>query len=323
MRALVTGGAGFIGSHVVERLLQAGWQVGVVDDLSTGQRANVPPGVQLHVSSLLDPELPEWVAYFGPDVVFHLAAQVKVSRSLAAPVRDAQINIEGSIRLLEACRQLGKVRRVVYASSAAVYGEPHVLPLPEEHPIHPLTPYGLSKYTVEQYLAIYRHLYGLSYTVLRYANVYGPRQDASGEGGVVAIFAERVSHGKAPVLFGDGAQTRDFVYASDVAQANLLAAQTPEADGQVFNIGTSQPIRIDELADHMQREAARLWGVPAVPRVHQAPRPGDIRDSCLDYRKAKEVLGWQPQVPLDEGLRRTLEWYRQQRLVGPAERSDR
>lgn len=306
MHVLVTGGAGFIGSHIVDKLLQAGHRVAVLDDLSTGRRENLPRGVHLYPQSLLDPGLSDLFEEVEPEVVFHQAAQVKVSRSLSDPAFDARTNIEGSIRLLEACRATG-TRKVVYASSAAVYGEPLTLPLPEDHRLAPLSPYGLSKLTVERYLALYYSLYGLKYAVLRYANVYGPRQDSSGEGGVVAIFAARAVRGKPLVIYGDGTQTRDFVYVEDVAEANLLAAREDLPGQLVVNVGGGKECSISELA----ATCARLAGCD-LPRIHQAARPGEIKRSALDNRRAREVLGWQPRTPLSEGLRRTLDWYREQ-----------
>lgn len=314
MRALVTGGAGFIGSHVVELLLAKGHRVAVIDDLSTGKRENLPPGVQFYRLSLLDSQLPDIIRQIEPDVVFHEAAQVKVSRSLADPVQDARINIEGSLRLLEACREAG-LPKVVYASSAAVYGEPQAVPLPEEHPLAPLSPYGLSKLTVERYLAIYHVLYGLHYAVLRYANVYGPRQDSSGEGGVVAIFADRVVRGKPLVIFGDGSQTRDFVYVGDVAAANLRAAN-PELPGElVVNVGTGREISVNELARTLAEQAGS-----DLPFVYEAPRPGEIQRSSLANGRAVSVLGWQPATTLAEGLAKTLTWYREHGLPGIPEK---
>ncbi|MBE3578047.1 MAG: NAD-dependent epimerase/dehydratase family protein [Limnochordales bacterium] len=314
MRALVTGGAGFIGSHIVAKLLAEGHRVAVVDDLSTGKRENVPAGAQFYRMSLLDPELPDVVQQIEPDVVFHQAAQVKVSYSLADPVQDARINIEGSLRLLEACRKAG-LPKVVYASSAAVYGEPQTVPLPEDHPLAPLSPYGLSKLTVERYLAIYHSLYGLRYAVLRYANVYGPRQDSSGEGGVVAIFADRAVRGKPLVIYGDGSQTRDFVYVEDVATANLLAAN-PDLPGElVVNIGTGREISVNELARAVAAQAGH-----ELPFVYEAPRAGEIRRSSLANGRAISVLGWYPATDLAEGLGKTLAWYRAHALPGIPEK---
>lgn len=288
MRILVTGGAGFIGSHICATLLREGHRVAVVDDLSTGLAENVPPGAALYYLSVTG-DLSSVFASFRPEAVVHQAAQVSVPHSLAEPERDLAVNAGGTLNLLEHGRRHG-LRRFVMASSAAVYGQPRYLPLDEEHPVAPLSPYALSKYTAEQYLGLYRELYGLSTCVLRYANVYGPRQVAHAEGGVVAIFSECAARGEVPVIFGDGEQTRDFVYVEDVARANAAALTAGEG---VFNIGTGRPTTINEL-----------WSLLPGNRepVHRPPRPGDIRDSVFNPARAGAVLGWQPRFDLQAGL---------------------
>lgn len=299
MRALVTGGAGFIGSHLVDALVAGGAQVLVLDDLSRGRKGFVNPRASFVRADLAAPEAAEAVLRFGPEVVFHLAAQASVPASLADPVADARTNVLGTLNLLEACRRAG-TRKVVYASSAAVYGDPRYLPIDEQHPLSPLSPYGVSKYTVELYLGVYQAMHGLDWTVLRYANVYGPRQDALGEGGVVAVFVERLRRGEPLDVFGDGEQTRDFIYVGDVVRANLAAAYA--GSGRVLNIGTGRATSVNTLI----AELAALAGRPLKARYLPA-RPGDIRHSYLANGEARRSLGWEPAVALTEGLRMTVE----------------
>ena len=246
MKVLVTGGAGFIGSHVVDRCLAAGHEVAVVDNLSTGRREAVPPAARLSVIDIRSPDLIEVFRAERPEVVIHHAAQVEVRRSVENPLLDADVNILGSVNLLECSRRFG-VTRVIYASSGgAVYGDTAVLPTPEDHPVRPASPYGVSKLTVEHYLECWAGLYGIRGVALRYANVYGPRQSPLGEAGVVAIFSHRLLRAQAVVINGDGLQTRDYVYVEDVAEANLIALEHPDATGAV-NIGTGVETSVVEL----------------------------------------------------------------------------
>jgi UDP-glucose 4-epimerase len=298
MRALVTGGAGFIGSHIVDSLLLSGAHVAVLDDLSTGRAENVRPGVRLYRVRVQDPGLDGVISSERPEVVFHQAAQVSVPASIRAPLADGEVNLLGTINLIEACLRHG-APKIVFASSAAVYGQPVYLPIDEEHPVAPLAPYGVSKLAAEFYLAMYARTRGLHYTVLRYANVYGPRQDAAGEGGVVAIFAGRLRRGEPPAIFGDGGQTRDFVHVRDVAAANRLAAAG--GDGQVFNIGTGARITVNTLWETFCRVAGRR-----LAPVYAPPRPGDILHSSLSPEKARRELAWRAETALDKGLEETL-----------------
>ena len=293
-RVMVTGGAGFIGSHIVEELLAAGHEVSVVDNLQTGSEAWLPAGVAFYRISILDEALCDVMAEAAPEYVIHQAAQVNVARSVEDSARDAQVNIVGSLRLLEACRKHG-VRKVIYASSAAVYGEPRALPLVEDHPVAPLSPYGVSKHTVEHYLEVYRRLYGLNYTVLRYANVYGPRQDAQGEGGVVAIFTYRIVRGLGVTIDGSGEQTRDLVYVGDVARANVLALTA--GDGEILNVSMGVETSVNRLLAAIEEAVGRRAEVR-----HGPPRPGDIVRSVLANGRARRVLGWEPRVSLADGL---------------------
>jgi UDP-glucose 4-epimerase len=300
MKVLVTGGAGFIGSHIVDALAVGGAEVAVLDNLATGRIENVRRDVAFYRGDLMDREF-----VFGcvererPEVIIHQAAQASAPKSLADPSEDAAINIVGSVNLLEAARA-GVVRKVVYASSAAVYGNPRRLPVDHLHPVDPISFYGLSKYTVERYLAIYGELYGLDYTVLRYANVYGPRQDAGGEGGVVSIFADRLQRGEQPVIYGDGEQTRDFIHVFDVARANLCAME--KGSRMAFNIGTGRPVTVNRLFEIL-KEAAGYSGRP----LYGPPRPGDIRDSWLEDSRTGEALGWTAGINLELGIKYILD----------------
>lgn len=302
MKVLVTGGAGFIGSHIVDAMVGAGFRVSVVDDLSTGRFENINPGVNFYRLGVESAEFGEVIDRERPDAVVHLAAQIDVQRSLREPLADAEINILGAVNLLEACRRFN-VGKVVYASSAAVYGNPAYLPVDEKHPVEPQAPYGASKHTVEHYLRIYDEAYGLRHTALRYANVYGPRQDATGEGGVVAIFVDKLLNGGAPKIFGDGEQTRDFVFVKDVAAANLAALH--RGDGMILNVSTGAGLSVNSLFNSLKK----ITGSRFAP-VYCPPRPGDITHSYLANEKAREALEWRPLYNLEEGLRETVEFYR-------------
>lgn len=302
MNVLVTGGAGFIGSHIVDALVESGCRVAVVDDLSTGKFEYINPGVNFYQVAVQGPDFQEVVAREKPSVVFHQAAQVDVQRSLKEPAADAAINILGIINLLEACRR-HKVDKVVYASSAAVYGRPAYLPVDEKHPLAPQSPYGVSKLTPEHYLRIYRELYGIGCTVLRYANVYGPRQDASGEGGVVAIFVDRFLKGEKPYIFGDGGQTRDFIYVKDAAEANLAALR--KGEGMTFNVSTGSGLSVNRLFAIIKKIAGS-----GLEPVYRPSRPGDIDHSRLANEKARQFLDWAPRRRLEEGLGETVEFYK-------------
>ncbi len=304
MKILVTGGAGFIGSHVVDRYVAAGHRVVVVDDLSTGRRDLLNPAATFHRLDIRDPAIADVFAAERPEVLNHHAAQIDVRRSVEDPAHDAAVNVVGSLNLLGCARRFG-VRTVVYASSGgAVYGDTPVLPTPEEHPTRPASPYGVSKLTVEYYLACWEALYGVRWVALRYANVYGPRQNPMGEAGVIAIFAHRLRRGEPVTIHGDGLQTRDYVYVDDVAAANVAALERGEASGPI-NIGTGRRTTVVELYRILRGE---LGGAEA-PH-HGPPKAGEQRDSALDAARARERLGWTPRVGLEEGLRRTAAYFR-------------
>ncbi|HEX9444317.1 MAG TPA: NAD-dependent epimerase/dehydratase family protein [Candidatus Binatia bacterium] len=303
MKIIVTGGAGFIGSHIVDRYIDRGHDVFVIDNLSSGKKKNLNPKATLHEMDLLDPKVPALIADIRPDVLNHHAAQMDVRRSVADPVYDAQINIVGFLNLLEAGRLSG-LKKVVFASSGgAMYGEQEKYPAPEDHPTHPASPYGVSKLTGENYLSYYHVTFGIPYTALRYANVYGPRQNSHGEAGVIAIFIDQLLSGQTPVINGDGRQTRDYVFAGDVAAANLLALESDYVGG--LNIGTGVETDLNAL---YRKLAAQLGAETAA--AHGPAKEGEQRRSSLDAARAGKILGWTPKISLDEGLAQTIEYYR-------------
>jgi UDP-glucose 4-epimerase len=307
---LVTGGAGFIGSHLVDRLVLAGHDVLVLDDLSGGRMDNLDQArrtperhLRFQRCDLVDPSAAPLIIHARPDVVFHLAAQLDVRRSVEDPVRDATINILGTIQLLEACRAAG-TRKIVFASSGGtIYGEPPAaaLPVGEDHDGHPRSPYGASKRAVEEYLHVYDALYGLDWTSLALGNVYGPRQDPRGEAGVVSIFGARMLAGHGVTIYGDGTQTRDFVYIDDVVQALMQAMQ--RGSRLRCNIGTGRPVSVQQLF----AELAELTGYDQEP-YHAPARAGELAHIALDVRRAGRALDWRPWTELREGLAGTLDW---------------
>lgn len=304
MKVLVTGGAGFIASHVVDGYIASGHEVVVVDDLSRGSERNLNPKARFYKVDVRDAQgLQAVFAAEKPEVVNHHAAQMDVRRGVREPGFDADVNILGSINLLGLAVE-HHVSRIIYVSTAgAAYGEPKHLPVPEDAPINPITPYGISKHTVEHYLFTYNCLYGLSYGVLRYGNVYGPRQSSKGEAGVFAIFAEQMLAGEQPVIYGDGSKTRDYVYISDVVAANVAALKL--GTGEIFNIGAGVPTRDDEI---FRLVCAQLGKTELQPRY--APRrPGEIEHITLDISKAKGLLHWEPKINIAEGARLTVEYF--------------
>jgi UDP-glucose 4-epimerase len=304
MKVLVTGGAGFIGSHVADACLAAGHDVLIVDDLSTGRRENLPDAARFYEVNLRDAEAMEHVfAAERPEAICHLAARANVRESMQKPVLYAEVNIIGSLVLLEMARQY-HCRKVVYASTGgAVYGEPEYLPVDEAHPINPLDPYGASKHHVEHYLHIYRTHYGVDYTSLRFPNVYGPRQDPYGEAGVVAIFANQMLKGETPVIYGSGQQERDFVYVTDIARANVLALTA--GGGEILNLGSGVGTSINTIFQQL----VQITGCDCI-EVHGPAKQGEVFRTYLDATRAKTSLGWEPQVCLEEGLALTTEYFR-------------
>ena len=305
MKILITGGAGFIASHVADLLIDNGHAIVIVDDLSSGRRENINPRAAFYHVSILDQALADIFREEKPDVVIHHAAQISVRDSVKDPLRDMEINIRGSLLLLEHCKDC-KVGKFIFSSTGgALYGEQDYFPADENHPTRPLSPYAIAKLSVEKYLFFYHTTHRLPYTVLRYANVYGPRQDPFGEAGVVAIFCQKMLKNSQPVINGDGEQTRDFVYVGDVARANLLALNH-QVTGEI-NIGTGIETSINTIFNEIKSLLA-----PGIPEVHGPAMPGEQLRSVLSYKKARTVLGWEPSMPLTEGLRHTVEFFRNQ-----------
>lgn len=304
MRILVTGAAGFIGSHVAEGYKNAGHEVLALDNLHRGRKENLAPGVSFEKVDIREEDALEKVfSEFKPEAVNHHAAQVSVRDSVADPVFDAEVNVIGSLRLLEACTR-HQVPRFLFASTGgAIYGEQEVFPAPEDHPQRPLSPYAVSKLAVEKHLFFYEQTHGLVWTALRYSNVYGPRQDPFGEAGVVAIFCQRMLAGEQPLINGDGEQSRDFVYVEDVARASLLALER-NVTGAV-NISTGKEASVNEVF----RCILDLTGAN-MEESHGPAMPGEQRRSVLDPSLAKKVMGWEPKVELNEGLKRTVEYFK-------------
>jgi len=307
MKVLVTGGAGFIASHVVDGYVSLGHDVVVVDDLSRGSKRNLNPKARFHQVDIRDAKgLQSVFAAEKPDVVNHHAAQMDVRRAVREPGFDADVNVLGSINLLGLAVE-HQVRRVVYVSTAgAAYGEPKQLPVAEDAPVNPITPYGISKHTVEHYLFTYNSLYGLPYVVLRYGNVYGPRQSSKGEAGVFAIFAEQMLAGEQPMIFGDGSKTRDYVYISDAVAANVAALTL--GTGEIFNIGSGVPTPDEEIF----RLVRDQLGLKELQPKCADRRPGEIEHITLDISKARRMLGWQPRVDIAEGARLTVQYFQKQ-----------
>ena len=305
MKILVTGGAGFIGSHVADSFIQAGHQVVVVDNLHSGKEANLNPRAKFYRVDIRNRDALEMVFQLErPDILCHQAALANVRESIARPAEYAEVNVIGTINLLELARQYG-IKKIIYASTGgACYGEPIKLPVTEDHPINPLDPYGASKHAVEHYLYLYQANFKIPYTVLRYPNVYGPRQDPYGEAGVVAIFAVKLLKGEQPVINGDGLQTRDFVHVGDIARANVLASTR---DGEILNLGWGKGTDINTIF----RKLRMLTGSKA-EEIHGPAKLGEVRFTYLDASRAGQALGWEPGVSLDEGLKQTVEYFRQQ-----------
>ena len=304
MNILVTGGAGFIGSHLVRHLLAKGEQVTALDNLSTGLAENLPPEAKLVEMDILDEELPKVVAAGAFDAIVHLAAQTMVDTSIKDPLLDTRENLLGTVHVLEAARA-ANVKRVIFASTAAAYGDVKEddLPVREAQPTEPMSFYGLSKLSVEKYLEMYRKIYGMEYVVLRFANVYGERQGDGGEGGVISIFAKAVAEGRDITIYGDGEQTRDFVYAGDIAEGIWAALRTEEVNA-AYNLSTQTETSLRELVSLL----AEIRGREIVPK-YGAEREGDIYKSMLSNSRARRGLDWQPATTLVEGLRRTYEYF--------------
>ncbi len=298
---LVTGGAGFIGSHIVDKLIENTHDVIILDNLTTGNKNNINPKAEFVNADIRDKDLNEKINFKDVEVIIHQAAQINVRSSVENPMHDANINVLGTINILEMMRKYD-INKIVFASSGgAVYGEPNYLPVDEDHPITPLSPYGLSKYVGEEYIKLYNRLYGIEYAILRYSNVYGERQDPRGEAGVISIFIDKMLKNQSPIIFGDGNQTRDFVYVGDVAKANLMALNWKN---EVVNIGTGKETSVNELYKIIANEL-NYKNEP----IYDKPREGEVYRIFLDIKKAQN-LGWIPDVDLKEGIKKVINWMR-------------
>ena len=304
MRILVTGGAGFIGSNVVDAYIKAGHEVFIIDNLSTGKKDNLNPQAKFFQLDLRDKSLGEVIAQIKPELINHIAAQIDVRKSVADPVYNADVNELGTLNLLNAAVAV-KVKKVLFSSTGgAIYGEVKKKSgATEEHPQEPISPYAITKRSVELYLYAYKVNHGLDYTVLRYGNVYGPRQDPLGEAGVIAIFIGKMLKGERPMIFGDGEQLRDYVYVGDVAAANMIALE--KGSGEIFNVGTGKGTSVNTLF-LLLKELLKFQA----EAIYQPPRAGELFRSVLNIKKSKKELGWRPTVGMKKGLKKTLQWYR-------------
>ncbi len=311
MKVLVTGGAGFIGSHVVEELIVKGYEVRVLDNLSTGRLENlkhVEETVEVVIGDVRDyGKVLE--AVNGADAVIHEAALASVTRSIEDPLTVNQVNVEGTLNLLKACVELG-VKKLIYASSSSIYGDTPTLPKREDMKPNPLSPYAVSKYAGEEFCRVFHKVYGLEAVALRYFNVYGPRQQYGPYSGVITIFINRLLNGQPPIIFGDGEQTRDFTYVKDVAEATVKALEAKQVGGEAINIASSSPISINNLASLL----IELMGFKEVKPLYTEPRKGDVKYSYADIHKAEALLGWKPRTSLTEGLIKTIDWFREQSM---------
>lgn len=308
-KIMVTGGAGFIGSHVVEVFLEKGYEVVILDDLSTGRESNLNPRAKFYKMDIRSPEVRGIFEVERPDFISHHAAQMDVRRSIVQPLFDADVNILGSIHLIELAKEFGVKHFVYISTGGAVYGEPEYVPCDEAHPINPICQYGASKHTVEHYLFMYHVNYGLNYTVLRYPNVYGPRQDPHGEAGVVAIFTGKMLAGEPVTINGDGEQTRDFVYVGDCAYANYLAVTVDHQPG-IYNIGWGRPTSVNDIFNTL----AKITAFPHTALFGPA-KVGETRHIYLDAARAKKDLGWSPTLSLEAGLERTVTYFKEAERV--------
>jgi UDP-glucose 4-epimerase len=310
MKTLVTGGCGFIGSHIVDLFVEHGFDVAVVDNLATGSLNNIEKvknKIQLFECELLSEGFEKAVEQFHPDVIVHQAAQVSVEQSISNLMYDANVNILGSIKVIDLARKY-KVKKLIYSSSAAVYGEPKYLPIDIHHPVNPLSPYGISKLTVEHYLKVSKSIYGIDYVILRYGNVFGPRQDSKGEGGVISIFTDLLSKGRSPTIFGDGEQTRDFIFVEDVSRVNLQAILYPSTG--IFNVSSGKQVNLNQLITTLNKIQHTT-----IRAKYEKGRLGEIRSSSLCIKRTKELLNWSPTTDFETGLKRTLEYYKNQKIL--------
>jgi UDP-glucose 4-epimerase len=303
MKCLITGGAGFIGSHLVNRLIKEGHKVVVIDNLSTGKKENLNPKAKFYKVDIKSSKISQIFKKERFEIVFHYAAQISVRKSIKNSLQDAKINILGSLNVLENCKKFS-VKKVIFPSTGAVYGNAEVLPTPEDYPELPLSPYAISKLTIEKYLNYYYKNFNLLFLSLRLANVYGPRQNPQGEAGVIAIFLKKMLSKDQPIIYGDGMQTRDFIFINDVVEANILALKSNKVG--IFNIGTSKETNVKTIFKKLKELTNSKC-----TEVHGPPLPYEQKRSCLDYSKAKKILGWRPKYNLNEGLTITMKWFRE------------
>jgi UDP-glucose 4-epimerase len=303
MKILVTGGAGFIGSHTVDALIEVGHRVSIIDDLSTGMEENINPKATFYEADIRDKKVAPIFEKEKPEAVYHFAAQISLRRSFEEPVFNAERNILGSLNLLECARKYGTKKFIFASSGGGICGEVSLIPTPETHPPNPTSPYGLAKLTMEKYLEMWRKLHGLDYLALRYSNVYGPRQNTKAEAGVIALFIDRILQEEPPIINGDGEQTRDYVFVKDVVKANLAVLDS-DAVG-TFNIGTSTETTVNELLAKIQQSLGANIEAKRVPEIK-----GEVLRSALESKKAQEYLGWRSETPLEEGIEATIEYFR-------------
>jgi len=306
MKCLVTGGAGFIGSRLVDKLIKQGHRVTVIDNLSAGKKENLNKKAKFYKIDIRNPKISQIFNKEKPEIVFHYAAQIDVGKSLENPVFDAKVNILGTLNLLENCRKF-KIKKIIFASSVGVYGEPEALPLKENYPLNPISPYSITKLAIEKYLNYYR-FQGLNFVCLRHSNVYGERQSSKGEGGVVAIFIDRILKGEKPVIFGDGRQTRDFLYVDDAVDAAVLAIKA--SSDAIYNVGTNKEINIKELLGLISLKMNQKVKPNFLPW-----RQGEIIRSRVNYSKIKKDLGWQPKYSLEKGIKETIDWFKNKLVI--------
>lgn len=300
----MTGGAGFIGSHIVDLLIKNDYEVCVIDNLAHGKKSNINSKAKFYKIDIRDKGILDIFKNEKPEFIVHNAAQISVLKSIENPIDDADININGTLNILEAARKTD-VKKIIYSASAAIFGEPEYLPIDEKHSLNMISNYGVSKHTVEHYLNVYKKLYDMDYIVLRYSNVYGPRQDSSGEGGVVAIFCEKIIKNQSPYIFGDGTQTRDFVYVKDVARANLMAIKSNKVG--VFNVCTNTKISVKKLFYCIKN----IIGNKDIRPIYTEERHGDIKNSYMSYKKILNEIGWIPEYNIIKGLKETIKFYSQ------------
>jgi len=304
MRILITGGAGFIGSHIADAYVAEGHEVEIIDNLSSGKEQNVPAKAVLHKMDIRSDHVEELIREGNFDVVSHHAAQMDVRRSVADPAFDASVNILGGLNMFEAARKHG-VKKIVFASTGgAIYGEQDYFPADEDHPMRPLSPYGISKLATEKYLFYYKQIYGIDSVILRYANIYGPRQNPHGEAGVVAIFASKMIKGEEPIINGDGKQTRDYTFVGDVAHANVLALSLEGSD--IFNVGTGIEHDVNYLFTHLSNSLG-----PDCVEKHGEAKAGEQQRSVITSEKMYRTFSWRPMIRLDEGLAQTADWFKE------------